>query len=872
MALEVYRKKRNFQTTPEPKGRLGKPKQRALSYVIQKHAASHMHYDVRLELNGVLLSWAVPKGPSLDPRDKRLAIHVEDHPLEYGGFEGVIPPKQYGSGTVLLWDRGIWLPKEDPQAGLARGKLKFELQGEKLHGGWTLVRSHGGKYDGEKAWLLIKEDDAYANRAESSAIVEKMPDSVASGRALDQIAADADRVWHSNKSVAENVELGATKTRAKPKPLALAKVTGAKKSAMPAMIAPQLATLVKQAPAGAEWLHEIKFDGYRMLGRIENGEARMISRSGKDWTENFATLADAIAQLPVNSVWLDGEVVVLGTDGRSSFQALQNALSGAVRAQLHYIVFDLLYCDGFDLAQVPLIERKRLLQALLRTAHASIRLSTHVKGSGPQFFQEACKLGLEGSVAKMAGMPYRPGRSRDWLKIKCAQRQEMVIGGYTNPAGSRTGFGALLLGVYETDGSLRYSGKVGTGFDEATLASVYEQLVALAQEEAPFRNPPKGAEARRAHWVKPALVAEVAFAEWTKDGTLRHPSFQGLRADKSPREVVRERPANETKTAASTKAAGTSVVAPPAPKPASKPDHDTIAGVRLSNPAKLLYPEDKLSKRDLAVYYESVGEHIVPHLKNRPLTLLRCPDGWESGCFVQKNVDAAMSKLIDRVAVTTSDGPATYMMANSIAAVVALLQLGALELHPWGAAKRKLGCPDRMIFDLDPDEGLPWKAILDAVRVIKALLDHLGLQGFLRTTGGKGLHVVVPLSPVVGWESIKGFSQALAVLLTATFPDRFTAKMSKVTRRGKIFIDYLRNSEGATAIASYSLRARAHAPVAVPIDWNELDDDPRFDHFNLRNVPARLKALKHDPWAEFFKVKQAVTAGMMQKVDYVPQR
>jgi bifunctional non-homologous end joining protein LigD len=879
MSLEVYRKKRNFKTTPEPEGRVTKSEANGLSFIIQKHAASHLHYDFRLELNGVLLSWAVPKGPSLDPNDKRLAMHVEDHPIEYGTFEGVIPPKQYGAGTVLLWDRGTWLPKEEEDAvvGYEKGKLKFELKGEKLRGGWNLVRSYGGKY-GDKAWLLIKEDDQYARCGPEALIVDEQPKSVASGRTIEEIAADPDRVWHSNKTVAENVKTGAVR-KAKPR-LSLSKVAGAIPAPVPKAITPQLATLVREAPLGDDWLHEIKYDGYRMLCRIEDGEARMYSRSGKNWTENFSAVARACARLPVKSAWIDGEVVALQADGRSRFQLLQNALTNQKSNALYYYVFDLLYIDGFDVRGASLLARKQLLTKLLTPPPAMLRVSNHVQGSGTEFLAEAAKLGLEGIISKRANSTYQAGRSREWVKIKCVLRQEMVIGGFTNPEGSRTGFGALLLGVYEPDGALRYSGKVGTGFNEATLETLHKTLLALEQKEAPFVNPPKGAEARRAHWVKPELVAEVSFTEWTEDGTLRNPSFQGLREDKKATEVIRERPAIEPDSQ-SDKMSPPAVDAPAlsargkratAAPPSSKADADTIAGIQLTNPTKLLYPEAEISKRDLALYYEAVGERIVAHLKNRPLTLVRCPNGWDKPCFHQKKADGVTNPAIDRVSVQTSDGPAQYMVANSVSAVVALLQLGVLELHPWGSSSPKLGFPDRMIFDLDPDDDLPWADLADAAILVKTLLDQLGLQGFLRTTGGKGLHVVVPIEPVAPWDAIKGFTQTVADLLTRTFPDRFTAKLSRAARRGKIFIDYLRNAEGSTAIASYSIRARANAPVAMPIGWHEIKDEVRFDHFNVRNVTRRLRALKRDPWEEFFRVRQPVTEAMMLKVGYVPAK
>jgi len=878
VALELYRKKRDFRVTPEPRGRAAPSRRKQLSFVIQKHAASHLHYDFRLELNGVLLSWAVPKGPSLDPDVKRLAMHVEDHPIEYGEFEGVIPPKQYGSGTVLLWDRGTWTPKEDPVEGYRKGKLKFELQGEKLRGGWTLVRSRGGRYggkDGDKAWLLIKEDDDEARPASDAPIVEDQPDSVATGRTLEEIAAEADRVWQSNRSVAANVKAGAIRKRRarRADPAAL---EGARKAAMPDFIAPQLATLVQAPPAGSDWVHEMKLDGYRMLCRVENRQVRMFSRNRNDWTAKFLSIAKAIARLPVASAWLDGEVVAMQPNGISSFQSLQNVLSMNDTGRLYFYAFDLLYLDGYDLRRVPLLERKRVLEGLIPPAGA-LRYSEHVAGSGSDFFEQACRMKLEGVIAKRARSGYVSGRGRDWVKIKCVLRQEMVIGGFTDPAGSRSGLGALLLGVYDPGGQLRYAGKVGTGFNDRMLVELRKRLDPLVQDRPSFANPPAGWEARRAHWVKPELVAEVNFAEWTNDGTLRHPSFQGLRHDKNPRDVVREVPANAPEPAPQPRPAK-----PAARKTGGRPkrfagrarhgEEVEIGPVRLSNPDKVLYPDSGVTKRDLAHYYQAVGAWILPHLARRPLSLVRCPNGWRKQCFFQKNADDSVSEAIDRVTVQTSDGPALYMMANSTDALVALVQMGVLEIHPWGSTDRKLGCPDRIIFDIDPDDEVKWAEVADAARQVNALLDGIGLRGFLKTTGGKGLHVVVPIVASQPWERIKGFSKAVADLFASTFPRRFTSKMSKSRRRGKIFIDYLRNAEGATAISAYSTRAREHAPVAMPLSWEELDArDVRFDHFRVENVPPHLERRRADPWADFFKVRQSVTPAMMKKVGYTPE-
>ena len=918
MGLERYREKRNFRATPEPRGRVARGKAKELSFVIQKHAASHLHYDFRLELNGVLLSWAVPKGPSLDPNDKRLAMHVEDHPLEYGGFEGIIPPRQYGSGTVMVWDRGSWHPIGDPVAGYQKGHLKFELDGEKLKGGWDLIRTHSSKYggkSGKQAWLLIKESDEYAKEGAAARIVEEEPDSVVSGRSLEEIARDKANEWHSNRSVAPNVRGGAladvvsAKSRKAAKPsagkasrsvsaggangknkaaqLSPASAAGAKKTRMPASLSPTLATLVDSAPTGDDWIHEVKFDGYRMVSRIDHGDVRIYSRNGKEWTAVLPSVVAALQRLDVDQAWLDGEIAVADAKGLTSFQQLQNALSDPRAKTISYFVFDLLYHNGYDLRGVALTERKQLLRALVGKSDAVLRYSIDVQGSGAEFFEQACKLKLEGAISKRANSVYREGvRTRDWLKVKCGRRQEMVIGGFTDPQGSRSGFGALLLGIHE-GGKLRYAGKVGTGFDDKTLTKLRAILAKLEQKEAPFVNPPRGFEAKGAHWVKPQLVAEIAFTEWSNDGALRHPSFQGLREDKKATDVVREQAApvkasngdaepapRERSASRAAPARASSTRAPSARASGGKTaavsgaSTDTVAGIKLSHPDKPLFPEAKLVKRDMALYYEAIADWILPHLADRPLALVRCPDGWSKQCFFQKHADKSVNAAVTRVQVPESDGTATYFAANSLPALVALVQWGVVELHPWGSRTPKLDRPDRLIFDFDPDDGIGWTQVVEAVGVLRALLDDLGLEGFLKTTGGKGLHVVVPIRPTLDWTQAKGFTKAVADLLVETFPDRFIATLSKAQRKGKIFIDYLRNAEGATAIAPYAVRARAKAPVSTPIGCKELDADVRFDHFNVRNVPERLRGLRQDPWAAIGEVRQTVTRAMFKRVRY----
>ena len=870
MALETYRAKRNFRRTPEPRGGRRAAKTAGHSFVVQKHAASHLHYDFRLEQDGVLRSWAVPKGPSLDPADKRLAMHVEDHPLEYGGFEGVIPEGEYGGGTVMVWDRGTWTPQGDPVAGYAKGNLKFTLEGEKLKGGWALVRTRGTKYGGktgDQAWLLIKEKDAFA-RPGHGAIVDAAPDSVVTGRSIDDIAKARQHVWKSGLSALANVRAGAivepSAARKAPAHSRTEAVSGAKKARLPTLLAPTLATLVAQAPAGDDWINEIKYDGYRMVCRIDGGRVRLFSRSGKEWTKVFPTVAEDLGKLPVRSAWIDGEVVVLDAEGRSSFQSLQNALSEGAARNVTFFAFDLVYRDGYDLRGVALTERKRLLRETVGDGSATVRMGPEVRGDSGEFFRQACALRLEGAVCKKADSLYADGRrSRDWVKVKCVQRQEMVIGGYTDPQGARTGFGALLLGYYD-GATLRYAGKVGTGFDDKLLRELVPQLVKRRQSASPFVNPPRGFAARGVHWTRPDLVGEVAFTEWSNDGALRHPSFQGLRLDKKAKEVVREAPVAQGNAADS----GRKARAAPRPSRTSKSvaAPESVAGVALSHPDKLYFPEAGITKLELAQYYATVAPQLLPHLAGRPLSLVRCPDGWPKQCFYQKHADRAVHEAVTRVEVPEGKGTATYLGADSAASLAALVQWGVIELHPWGSRTPRLDRPDRLIFDFDPDEGLGWSDLVVAVGLLRTLLDEMKLVGFLKTTGGKGLHVVLPIRAALTWDDAKSFTRAVADFLVRTFPDRFTATLSKDRRKGKIFIDYLRNAEGATAIAPYAVRARSNAPVATPIDWAELARDVRFDHFNIRNVPSRIAQLKADPWAEFLGTRQSITAAMRKRL------
>ena len=893
MPLAEYRRKRNFNRTPEPRGKRAR-RSAQLAFVVQKHAASHLHYDFRLELAGVLKSWAVPKGPDLDPAVKRLAMQVEDHPLEYGDFEGVIPKGEYGGGTVLLWDQGTWEPVGDAAAGLKAGRLKFVLHGEKLRGAWMLVRKGGKAAPDERAWFLFKERDDEAKTGKP--ITDAMPLSVATGRDLDEIAEQADRVWGP---AGEQKQPAAKRTKPRVDKLARKKSTGngrairtllersgAKRQRLPATQQVELATLAKQAPEGDDWLYEIKFDGYRMLCRIDKGQARFISRNGHDWTKKFPELAEIAASLPVQQAMLDGEVVALAADGTTSFQALQNIFQSGGTAKLVYYVFDLLHLDGFNVTSVPLEGRKELLGKVLAGATSkSIRLSEHLEGDGAEVFKQACRLHLEGIICKRRGRPYRPGRGLDWLKVKCSRREEFVIGGFTPPTGSRSHFGALLLGYHDADGQLVYAGRVGTGFNDQTLASLHKTLSKLVRAKSPFRNlTGSTGQARGVTWVEPRLVAEVEFSNWTDEGLLRHPSFQGLREDKSAREVVRDVPlsSSEVKTMARAKPAKAnsknsrrkkqSSVAVSAPVQSSTrrkaADDIEVAGVRLSHPDKVLYPQDGVTKLDLAHYYEQVANWLLPQVVGRPLALVRCPGGHGKPCFFQKHPGEQVSPHLRQVNVSETASSEFHLAIDDLAGLIALVQMGVLEIHAWGSTTQHLEKPDRLVFDLDPDPSVVWPVVAAAARELRAVLENLGLQSFLKTTGGKGLHLVVPIRPRTDWDDAKAFCRAVADAMVKASPDRYLATASKAARKGKIFIDYLRNGRGATAIAAYSTRAKATPTVSVPIAWDELSPRLTSDHFTIWNVPARLKKLRRDPWADLPQTKQSITAAMLKQLKH----
>lgn len=864
MGLTEYKHKRHFSRTPEPAA--SKQTVQGWQYVIQKHDASHLHYDFRLELDGVLKSWAIPKGPSLDPSVKRLAVQVEDHPVAYGGFEGIIPEGEYGGGTVLLWDTGTWEVVGDPEAGLRAGKLKFELYGEKLHGGWTLVRTRSSKTDAKPQWLLIKERDDEARPASEGDILDEQPLSVASGRDLKGIASSKERVWNSRPKSAK-----ASKTSASPKkgtstrkaaPLSIDPI--GMKRAMPKKIEVQLATLTERPPEGDQWLHEIKFDGYRMICRIDDGKVTFTSRNQQDWTSRLDSIVDAARQLKAEQAILDGEVVIFQPDGTTDFQSLQNAFRDDRDQMMKYVVFDLLYLNGRSLTELSLEERKRTLKVLLEQSGSNdvIQYSEHVDGRGDEFQKHACRLHLEGTICKRRDQPYQPGRGFDWLKVKCLHKDEFVIGGFTEPSGSRSGFGALLVGFHDDKGDLHYAGKVGTGFSQRSLQELSERLQPLEQSKSPFVDLlQKKGDVRTAHWIKPELVGQFNYGSRTREGKLRHASFQGLRDDKPASDVKLDQPTSleaATKPKKTTKRGTRSPATSSAKQTTSNPK-DTLDGVRLTHPDKVLYADDQITKLELATYYRDVADWLLPHLMHRPLVLVRCPEGAAKECFYQKHPGIGTPTNLRQIPIQEKQKTENYLIADDVAGLISLAQVGALELHAWGSREDKLDYPDRLIFDLDPAPEVPWENVVDSAKQVKQFLEELGLRSFLKTTGGKGLHLVLPIERRHDWEDAKAFCKQVATSIEMAAPDRFTSNMSKASRTNRIFIDYLRNGRGSTAVVPYSPRARANAPVSTPLTWSELSPKMHSDHFTIRNIMCRLNAIKEDPWSDWGSTKQSLT-------------
>lgn len=790
--LATYRAKRDFARTAEPSG--ATQPAAGNGFVVQKHAASRLHYDFRLELDGVLLSWAVTRGPSANPDDKRLAVRTEDHPLDYARFEGTIPKGEYGGGTVMLWDNGTWEPiaGKDPRTTLPEGHLHFTLHGRRMQGEWILFRLKPRGREKAENWILRKVNDAFAGGSDD--LIGLHLTSIDSGRTMEEIAA--------GKPVARSKAKAspAAPASAKAQVRKAARATKRRKAGriLPPFQPVQLATLVDHVPPGDRWLHELKYDGYRTLLAIGNGEGRAYTRSGLDWSDRFAGLIGDAVTLDAESALIDGEAVVVLPDGRTSFQALQAALKDDPNA-IDYFAFDLIELNGEDLTKRPLLERKELLAALIGEGQGHLRYSDHIIGRGEQLFDSFCAAGLEGVISKRTDARYSGARSGTWVKTKCIRRQEFVVVGWT-PSDKQRGFRALLLGVNEK-GVLRYAGKVGTGFTGDEIERLMVLMTPLEQKTATVEAP--RAAVRGAHWIKPKLVAEVAFIEFTHEGVLRHSSYLGLREDKKPEAVVveTEAPVGELSAPAAT------------------------STVKISNRERVIFPEGKLTKGQLADYYEAVAEIMLPWSGSRPISLVRCPQGRDKKCFFQKHDAGSFGDEVKHVAIREKDGHGEpYLFVDTPAGLLTCVQMGTIEFHGWGARIEDVEKADRLVFDLDPDEGLDFKDVVSAAFHLQDVLGQMGLATFPMVTGGKGVHVIAPLTPTAQWPVVKDFAHRFAMALEQADPDRFTAALAKARRTGRIFIDYLRNQRGATAVMPYSARSRPFAPIAVPLSWEELRD------------------------------------------------
>jgi bifunctional non-homologous end joining protein LigD len=914
--LARYRSMRDFKVTDEPSGR-GKAKtsDRELPFVIQKHAASHLHYDFRLGWNGVLKSWAVAKGPSYFTGNKRLAVQVEDHPIEYGGFEGIIPKGQYGGGTVMVWDQGTWEPQAghtDVDEGLRTGSLKFILHGTKMKGKWALIRM-GGKAANERKpnWLLIKEHDEFERGEKDIDITDEKPNSAVTRRSLEQIAKSEDHVWNSKdtakgdawyrKDSPGSEGVGGAQSSAAGKKMKAADFSSSlnklPKEKLPDFIAPELALQSDTPPAGDGWLHELKLDGYRIQARKDGDKAQLLTRTGLDWTHRMKTIAALVGALPVEKVILDGEVVVLQENGTTSFADLQAAFQEGVKKPLTYFVFDLLHLNGHSVRGQPLVERKKMLERVVEGAGEYLRFSEHVETDGGVVFQKACELHAEGIVSKRAASKYSSGRSGDWLKLKCVHEQEFVIGGFTLPSNGSHGVGALLLGYYEgkklgVAKKLIYAGRTGTGFTQKTHRTLRDQLDAVREKADPFEDAP--AEAKRgAIWVRPKLVAQVSFATWTADNLVRQASFKGLREDKPASEVRKEEPtvaprrrtsagASDVAGASHVAAAGVAAKVVAAKKkattaqPASKSSAASSAAnapVRLTHPEKILDVESQLTKQQLADYYWEISSHMLPYIAGRPLSLVRCPDGSGHPCFYQKHVNHMLPAGVGAVDVPDKKtGKAEpYITLSTAEALAGLAQMGCLEVHPWGSRNDDLEHPDRIIIDLDPDAAISWSRLAESAAEVRKQLKKLGLESFLKSTGGKGLHVVVPIVPEYDWAAIKQFAHAFVLQMEKEQPALYLTKMSKAARKDRIFLDYLRNERGATAVAAFSPRARPGAAVSLPLNWNELKlaERPVVHVADFEEWKGRLK---RDPWKPFLESPQRITSKMLGLLKISPSK
>jgi bifunctional non-homologous end joining protein LigD len=832
-ALADYANKRDFARTPEPKP-VPAPEGGG-RFVVQKHAARRLHYDLRLELDGVLKSWAVTRGPSLTLGEKRLAVRTEDHPVEYLTFEGNIPKGEYGGGSMIVWDSGRWVPDEDPHKGLSKGHLAFSLEGARLKGHWHLVRIRPRRGEKTEPWLLMKAEDAFARRAGEGEITEEEMTSQISGLTNEEFAAKG--VLRED----HKARIGTATARAIALP-DVGTIRGARKGLLPVFLAPSLAAPCDHPPSGPKWIHEIKHDGYRIAARIDGRTIRLFTRKEIDWTDRFRGVATALAELGLGSAWVDGEVVVEDAAGFSSLNNLQAELRAGRQDRFRYYAFDLLYCEGFDLTGAALIERKALLaQIIARLPSTSrIRFSEHLEIDGPTMLEHSCRLGLEGIISKRKDLPYRPGRGDHWLKAKCWAADEFLILGFVPSTAASRSVGALLLG-YRDRGALAYAGRVGTGWSADEAEALCKELAAIKAAKPALNAPmPPGSE-KGVVWVEPRLVCAVEYRDWTHDRLIRQSSFKGLRDDKPPEDVTLEAPPKPTTSA-----------------PAKRKGEPKAAAVVLTHPERILWAEPGITKQGLADFYTDIADWILPHVAGRVLSLLRAPSGTGEKGFFAKHPWAGLGDGVRRVDV----GEKEPMLAIAdLSGLLSLVQAGVVEIHPWGSRADRLEKPDRLIFDLDPGEDVPWSAVIAAARDVRARLEALGLTSFVKTSGGKGLHVVVPVEPTVEWADAKAFTASFAQAMAKAQPDRYVATMAKRFRHGRILIDYFRNERGATAVAAYSTRALPQASVSTPLAWDELSDGLRSDHFTVGNLRHRLGHLRDDPWPRFFNIRQRIPMG-----------
>jgi DNA ligase D len=830
MALETYNEKRDFTVSPEPKGK--RVKAGGNSFVIQKHAARRLHYDFRLEMDGVLKSWAVTRGPSFVPGEKRLSVHVEDHPLDYGGFEGVIPEGNYGAGAVLLWDRGTWSPVGDPRQAYKKGHMEFELAGEKLKGRWHLVRMANRPGEKRENWLLIKGEDEFARAESDPDILEELPKSVKTGRVIEELqGGKAPKKPAKKSTAATGVQPPTDKELNGPLRSDTQKIKGARKANLPDFVAPQLATLVKSAPSGKRWIHEIKLDGYRLQARIDGGDIRLLTRTGLDWTHKFGKpIVDALRQLPVKEAIIDGEVVINGGSGATDFSLLQQDLSEGRTDRLVFFAFDLLHLDGYDLTGAKLLDRKQALEGCLSSSQPALRYSEHLGDEGGLVLKHACRLSLEGIISKIGDAPYRGGRGRDWVKSKCSARQEFVVAGYVPSSVSNNAIGSLVMGYYDGD-TLKHAGRVGTGYSNKVAQSLFRQLQDLRSDGSPFGDKLTAVEKKDVVFLKPELVAEVEFRGWTADSHIRHATYRGLREDKQATDVIRE----------------TGAVQATGREHREEPARRTVD---LTHPDRVYWPDVGVTKAGLADYYIQVWRFMASYVVNRPLALVRGPDGVGKALFFQKHAWKGMNKQI-RTAKDPADPSEEDIVIYDLDGLLGLVQGGTLEIHPWGSTIDNWEKPDMVNIDLDPGEGTTWDDVIAAAHEVKARFEAMGLAGFVKTSGGKGLHVVAPVKPKAEWPEVKAAMKSLADSMAGDSPDRYVSTITKSKRKGKILIDYLRNGRGATAVAPYSTRARAGAPVSMPIAWEELGGAIGPAYFTVNNAVARLEQLGDDPWADF---------------------